>query len=185
MAARCGRCQTLYDDAEERVFFRLDRGFVSCTKRRRQAVCIGCQITRRTERARARRALTKATDTLHRHATDLLVVPAEFARRYGWDVKRMAHDIEDVFASRCPYCDDAFADMEHGLADVSLDIVNPSLEPYYTTNTRWVCVSCNREKQGLSPEDWAIKLRAWAKWRANRCRPFNADSLFADHPAWR
>jgi hypothetical protein len=184
VAARCARCKTLYDDEEERLFFRL-REAGAYTNPRRNLVCVACQITERTGQARDNRALTKAQTTLRFHAgravkNGLITIPAEFGRRYGWEPKRMAHDIEHIFENTCPYCEQPFAEMPHGLADVSVDIIDTSREPYYHSNTKWCCVTCNREKQDLSPEEWAIKLRAWRKWRANHGRPFNQDSLFGD-----
>lgn len=184
MAARCARCKVLYDDEEAQVFFRI-REAGAYTNPRRSRVCIGCQITQRTDRARERRALTKAETTLRFHAgravqAGMVAIPAEFARRFGWEPRRMAHEIEHIYENTCPYCEQPFAEMEHGLADVTIDIIDPRKEPFYKTNTKWVCMTCNREKQNSSPEQWSIKLRAWRKWRSNRARPYNQDSLFAD-----
>jgi hypothetical protein len=55
--------------------------------------------------------------------------------------------------------------MGHGLADLTLDIIDPTKDPYYSTNVKWVCATCNKEKQRTPPEHWGAKLVAWQMWR--------------------
>jgi len=95
----------------------------------------------------------------------LIERPADLRHRYGWDIDRMAHDLLHTHENTCPYCWQPFSEMEHGLADVTLDVVDPDAEPHYRTNTRWCCASCNREKGRTPPHDWAVKLACWERWR--------------------
>jgi hypothetical protein len=72
--------------------------------------------------------------------------------------------------------------MPHGLGDVTLDIVDPANEPFYKTNVRWVCATCNRAKSRTPPDEWAEKLAAWEEWRriqeARRIDPWHG-TMFA------
>jgi hypothetical protein len=55
--------------------------------------------------------------------------------------------------------------MGHGRADVTVDILDPKLEPFYLTNTRLPCLTCNRAKHTMGAEQWALRRRAWDRWR--------------------
>jgi hypothetical protein len=88
----------------------------------------------------------------------------EFAERFDWDIDQMAHDIEHAATNGCPYCHRAFALMEGGLHNVSLDIVDPRTPPYYTTNVRWVCKTCNSAKGEMTLAQFGEHLANWAKW---------------------
>jgi hypothetical protein len=54
--------------------------------------------------------------------------------------------------------------MGHGLADITLDVIDPAAAPYYGTNTKWACQTCNREKGTTPPALWGAKLNAWRQW---------------------
>ena len=90
---------------------------------------------------------------------------ADLAKRFGWNLQAMAHDIQHAFKNGCPYCRQPFVEMANGLADVTLDIIDPSKPPYYATNTRWCCLTCNRAKSKTDPSRWAKKLLWWDEWR--------------------
>jgi hypothetical protein len=171
----CKACRRLCD-AE--AFFRLtsESRPGRLRTRNRRLVCIGCEIDRRTERVRADRWMEKARTTLAHHAQAWSLIhrdelwqheqrkrltPREFAGRFGWKLPEMAHDAEHTYVNRCYYCRTPFETMGHGLADLSLDIINPSQSPYYATNCRWACLTCNREKSTLSPEMWSRRLQEW------------------------
>ena len=131
----------------------------------------GCRLTARTtEKQQGRRTLKKAQAAVLTHAPKLqargvIVSAEELVTRYGWRATEMAHDIDHAFKNGCPYCCEKFATMPHGLGDVTLDIVDPARPPYYKTNVKWVCTTCNRAKSRTPPELWAEKLAAWAEWR--------------------
>jgi hypothetical protein len=106
--------------------------------------------------------------------------PQQFGDRMGWDIDQMAHDIEHAHANGCPYCRESFASMAHGLADVSFDVIDPEKPPYYRTNVRPCCRTCNSEKKHTPPDLWGAKLQAWEKWRRWTASEFPPDSLFGD-----
>lgn len=149
------------------VFFRVDKtGTYMCRN-----VCLGCEQHHRDDVTFRARPAKKAHNTLMRHAQKyikrgLVASIRDFAERYGWDTKQIAHDIEHAYLNGCPYCLESFASMANGLWDLTLDIIDPSTPPYYRTNTRWCCATCNREKQQTPPDLWGAKLQAWAAWRA-------------------
>jgi len=175
MQKTCRRCGLTYEPAE--AFFRQNlnhRGKLG-NYRYLKSVCIGCETTARTERKRRNRPREKARRTWHHHADKYIKLGMaksrdDFAKRYGWDLDQMAHDIEHASANGCPYCHQLFAEMVHGLADITLDIINPDMPPYYESNVRWVCMTCNREKKKTPPDLWGAKLQCWKKWRDHQDR---------------
>jgi len=76
----------------------------------------------------------------------------------------MLHEAKHVYTNGCQYCGKPFALMGHGLADLTLDIFDPRLPAYYPANTRWACMTCNREKSRTPPDKWGAKLACWGKW---------------------
>jgi hypothetical protein len=159
----CQTCGTTYPADVAEMFFR--RGWSSRIRDERRRVCIGCEQTLRDERKRLCRAKTKAHDTIANHANKYGMRKADFARKYGWDADRIAHDVEHAYENTCNYCWRPYAEMEHGLADVTIDIVDPQKEPYYATNTKPCCRTCNTEKGPLNPEQWARKRIGWQLWQ--------------------
>ena len=152
-------------------------------------VCIGCQQTARDEKKYVNRPLVKARNTYFSHARKYIergiIQDANDLRRlYGWDIPQMAHDIDHSFKNGCPYCRKKFADMEGGLHSVSLDIINPVSPPYYETNVRWVCLTCNKEKQRTPPDIWGARLQDWKHWRERKTsmelNPFFGLPMFDD-----
>jgi hypothetical protein len=144
----CRRCGGTFEEA---AFFRKDRSLYASSESRSHTICIGCEQTARDTRKQGNRWLDKARDTLRRHADrflqkGLIQSKLDLVSRYGWDVGRLAQDAEHAYRNGCPYCHRLFKEMTHGLSDITLDIVDPGGDPYYSTNTKWVCQTCNREK---------------------------------------
>lgn len=141
----------------------------------RRAICKGCEQERR-DSAKASlqgRARMKAWNCLRSHAEHLGKSVAELRDTYGWIVDNMTHDILHAFENGCPYCRQPFHEMEHGLANMSLDIVRPGDAPYYGINTQWVCRTCNTEKQRTPPNEWGENLqgrRMWQEWQRKRMK---------------
>jgi len=163
-------CKKCGGDYAEIFFPSHGTGVTRYSRKWRRNICIGCRQEEKDERKRRNRPLAKARSTFYRHADrfikgGLAESRQEFAERFGWDVHQMAHDIEHGYANSCPYCHEAFAEMGHGLSDITLDIVDPEKPPYYTTNVKWICATDNKEKQRTPPEHWGAKLAAWDMWR--------------------
>jgi hypothetical protein len=82
--------------------------------------------------------------------------------------------MEFQYGNGCSYCHGAYAKMGHGLQDITLDIVDRSKEPYYGTNVKLCCGTCNKAKGDLPPWKWELKLslwRRWLRWVAEHPRP--------------
>lgn len=162
----CERCGEWYT---EDVFF--EKEHVRKNSYARRSICTGCRETARTdEKVNGNRALKKAQSAIGTHTPKLMgrgfiKSKQELIERYGWNDKQMAHDIEHAFGNGCPYCFQSFASMPHGMGDVTLDIVDRDKPPYYRTNVRWVCTTCNRAKSKTDPGLWAEKLAMWDRWR--------------------
>jgi hypothetical protein len=92
--------------------------------------------------------------------------PREWAERYGWDKYRIKRALEQEYAGPCWHCGTLYATMGHGLADLTVDIVRPDDEPYWGTNTRLCCMTCNREKSRMPSELYERRRQEWARHRA-------------------
>lgn len=181
---RCRRCHCPFYESEVDAFFRRTSTQRSL-RTQRMAVCIGCELTARTDAKVENRWRVKAKRTFDHHVAKFVaagVAPDRltFVERFGWDVDQMAHDAEHAHSNGCPYCFRPFAEMANGPRDVTLDIVDPEAKPYYQTNVRWCCATCNTEKQRTPPELWGAKLAAWRRWRKWTASEYPPDSLFGD-----
>jgi hypothetical protein len=76
----------------------------------------------------------------------------------------MAHEAEHTYGNGCPNCSKPFAIMGHGLADITLDMNDPKAPPYYGTNTKWICQTCNRKKGKTDPAIWGAITSGWRQW---------------------
>src|SRR5262249_44231693 len=158
---RCtGPCGLEYP---EEAFFRRNPRVANAFATRRP-VCIGCETTARNDEKGRDRLLAKARDTIRRHARKWGLTAADFCEQFGWNIDQLKHDINHASKNGCPYCHRQFATMGHGLSDITIDIINPKTDPLYTTNTKIICQTCNREKGRTPPEIWAHKLICWARW---------------------
>jgi 5-methylcytosine-specific restriction endonuclease McrA len=160
---RCSLCKRIYPEE----FFRRKADFRPSRSNafERQARCKGCEITARNEAKQRDRWAAKARDTLRRHSRRLGISVIELERKFGWAVDRIVHDMRHAYENTCAYCWEAYEAMGHGHADVTLDIVDPTREPFYRSNVRMCCQTCNREKSRMSPERWEKIRGAWAFYR--------------------
>lgn len=104
------------------------------------------------------RAIEKARKALYNHAKKYGMKPAQFAKKFGWVITQMAHDINHNFENWCPYCSAPYQSMGHGLADLTLDIINPQEPPYYT-NVRYCCSTCNSIKGERGATAFGLHMR--------------------------
>lgn len=166
---RCARCKGTYD---EEFFARTRRvSAIANTRSDRRPVCIGCEQTIRDEKKRARRSLVKAHNAIRTHADrwnkkhpDEPLTKAEFAERFDWPADQLAHDIDHEYENGCRRCRRSYKSMGNGLSDITLDIIDPQKLPYYRTNVRWICKTCNSAKSDATPDEDGRRLEAWRMW---------------------
>ena len=148
------------------VFFKSEvkRGVASRTKRHFYGrICLMCRQEEQDKHKRGDRSVPKARNMLYTHCekynrrNGTTLKPMEFARKFGWDLKRMTHDIEHTFENWCPYCESPFHSMEHGLADLTLDIRDPTQPPYYN-NISYCCSTCNKRKGQMGSAEFGLFL---------------------------
>jgi hypothetical protein len=156
----CPQCSGRYD--AEAFFHR------STTRSATRRLCIGCFQSNSDTKKHADRWRVKIRDTTNRHGRRLGIPVDVLKARYGWHAEEMQHDAEHAWENGCPYCRKPFKSMPRGLGELTVDIVDPKLPPHYTTNTKYVCNTCNKQKQRTPPELWARKLIAWRQWEQQR-----------------
>ena len=122
-----------------------------------------CRQEQRDRKKHQNRAEEKARQTLYRHAPKYDMPPIKFAEEFGWDIKQMARNITHHFENSCPYCNQPYKNMTYGLRDLTLDIINPNEPPYYTTNVKFCCSTCNSVKGQLDAEAFGLYLAHTAK----------------------
>jgi hypothetical protein len=162
MRVRCVDCMV---DLEE-WFFSRDSNANRSTRITARKRCKACEQERRDRKKKDNRFIYKATSVIYRHAkkyvkSGLVASVKEFQSKYDWQSDRIAHDIEHAFANGCPYCSIPFSERQGGLAELTLDILDPGQQPYYRTNTKYCCATCNKEKQRTPPQLWAAHLVEW------------------------
>jgi hypothetical protein len=177
MAETCRRCQVTYLDelVGEAFDHRGARRHMHLpTKFRRGRTCYPCVRTAKDQRKGENRWIVKAKDTIRRHALERGMSAEDFSRKYGWDPERMARDMARAYLDGlgvCDECEEPYGGMGHGYADLTLDICRPDDEPYYGTNTRYICMTDNREKRNMTPERWQLRKRVWAWWKSHKDLP--------------
>jgi RNase P subunit RPR2 len=156
---QCRRCLVLYPGLEAVAMFRRK------TTDQVHLVCIACELTERTRINAANRWLAKARATIAHHAKRFNIPQRRLINDFGWRPDLVAHDFEHAYANSCCYCEGRYDEMPNGLADLTIDIVDPGAAPYYRTNARPCCATCNREKSRTPPHLFAAKLAGWERWR--------------------
>jgi hypothetical protein len=117
---------------------------------------------------------------IRRHAVRFGIPKDDLVARYGWEPKRLAHDAEFQYGNGCNYCGHQYKAMGHGLADITLDVVDRDKPPYYRTNTRWCCQTCNRKKGAMAPEDFELDRQVYETWKQARRAPAEERGLLFD-----
>jgi hypothetical protein len=168
------------DEVEAMFTSRFDsriHGYVS------DSTCALCRQTARDEKKRANRWLPKCRKAINTHADKFVArgvasSRSEFVERFGWDLRAMAHEVEHAYTNGCPYCHQPFGKMGNGPRDITLDVIDPEQPPYYRTNCRWVCSTCNSAKARTPPRLFGARLAAAEKWRKARESEWPPGCLF-------
>lgn len=178
----CVRCGTHYPAHLVHRAFRVRRVLDAYSTQRgqlRTQVCRPCEQVAKDGCKGRNRWAAKARDTIRRHGLRLGIPRDELMGRYGWDPERLAHDAEFQYSNGCGYCGHPYGGMGHGYADITLDVVDRSKPPYYRTNTKWCCQTCNREKGKLPPEEFELNREMWAlRERQQACSAQERGMLF-------
>jgi hypothetical protein len=154
----------------------------ACASRKR--TCKRCEQTKRDKLKRANRWKVKAATTIRNHARKYGMSRQEFEETYGWNPDRLARDLENTYEhGLCPgECGDPFKDMGHGLADITVDIIDRRIAPVYPSNVRLICSTDNRSKGQTPPEEMGERIIINQKWKAAMQRvkadPFMALPLY-------
>jgi len=97
----------------------------------------------------------KARDSVRSHSLRSRLSIHDFRLRYGWKYDEIAVGMRAEYETgQCPYCHDPYKSPE----DVTVDVLDPNREPFYKTNTKFCCMSCNSAKRNLPPMEWEKRL---------------------------
>lgn len=184
----CKECGATYYGDEVDAMFQLGKGVKYTSHPTRHAICNPCKVTARTQAKEVNRFLIKARGTIKHHAQKWAKAEdpkqrwvssaAELIDRFLWNETRIAHDMEHAWQNGCADCEQKFQSMPGGLHDLTLDIIDRDAPPYYGTNTRFVCTTCNRKKSKTPPNLWGAMKAGWARWNKRQ-------EWLAAQPRWR
>lgn len=87
-----------------------------------------------------------------------------FDKTYGWDAEKIAREMEAVYEGPCRICGKPYKTMGHGRHDLTVDLLDPTSEPFYEDNTRFVCGSCNSRKGAKTREQDRQAKAAYQRW---------------------
>jgi len=153
---KCKRCGFVYrgDDIEIAFSKKIVRGIPLIFP-----TCKLCEQDKRTKIVRSNRWRAKIRSTIKAHAKKFGISQIDLQEKHGWNIDQMSHDAEFQYQNGCPECHDQFKIMGNGLADITLDIWDPRIEPGYGSNTKWMCRTCNQAKGDRTPEEWTRTKR--------------------------
>lgn len=176
----CTRCGVQYPPDLVAAAFRMHRAGLDISRPTRKWICRPCEQTQRDERKRQNRWPTKIRDVIRRHAQRLDVTRDYLVTVCGWAPDRLMHDGEFQYGNGCNYCGHPYREMGHGLKDITLDIVDRSKPPYYRTNTRWCCQTCNSKKGDRGPEFFEADRQVYERWQRQKKLPAQERGLLFD-----
>lgn len=162
---RCGKTKPLDE-------FRID-----VTNRReltpkiyRKTLCKVCEVEVRLERKHENRYLDAFKQRRRSHARTTGCGVSQL-KAMGWDDTRRPREMQAQYENGfCPGCieDDGtvhyYRDMTQGLAELTIDIIDPEQPPVWPGNVQWLCMTCNRRKQrrsGLEDGLERVMVRQW------------------------
>jgi hypothetical protein len=141
-------------------------------------ICIGCRQTDRDIKKAADPWIAKVRSSIAHHAKKFELSAVAFCRQFGWTIDRLAYVLSHAYDNTCEYCYRSYKEMRNGLADITLDIVDPKQPPFFPTNVKPCCRTCNTEKGSMSPERWARRLIYYREWAEQQGRVPRQSDLF-------
>lgn len=148
--------------------------------------CPLCRDTRGDAKKAEDRTLAKARDILRHKAIKFKTTQATLVEIFNWPtVEELARKIKEAYDSDCIYCRNPYDEMGHGLRDISIDQIDPTIPDPYWNNFTLCCLTCNQRKSQMPPDKWSTwlaKARRNAIWKANRAREAQRPKLIPDAP---
>jgi hypothetical protein len=122
----------------------------------RAQICKVCEVTNH-DRARELDPYRPAFAQRRRDHASRYGHTVKDLERMGWDTERRSIEMRAQYENGfCPNCIETaehgvkvhfFRDMSHGLADLTIDRINPDLPPIWPGNIQWLCGTCNKRKR--------------------------------------
>jgi hypothetical protein len=134
-------------------------------------VCIGCEQGQSDAEKNADPFVAKARSTTSLHAKREGMDADTFRRAYGWDLARLAYKMRHDYDNTCDYCRKPYKGMGNGYADITVDIIDRGRPPYFDSNVKMCCRTCNTEKATMPPDDWAERLIYWREYEVWQRHP--------------
>jgi hypothetical protein len=155
--------------------------------------CRLCRQTRKDKAKSENRIRDKATSVIRREGMRLarpdrrggpiIQAPGDLVAIYGWTTDKVERLLRHAFEGECIGCDQSYAEMPHGLNDLTVDIRDPHAPPWLETNVQPLCATCNKTKQQLTGPQWGEYLYYVRLWKEQRGLlnqdPWSAGVLFA------
>jgi 5-methylcytosine-specific restriction endonuclease McrA len=165
----CPECGILKPEEE----FRIRRAYTpngEVEKLYRVKVCKVCEVDRRIRAREANPYLFAFRHRRRNHARSL-GLSVDDLRRLGWDEERRSIEMEAAFEfGYCPHCIEIgadgkaivhhFRDLDGGLRDLTIDVINPGLPPQWPGNVQFLCSTCNSRKHSSDPILHGQRLQA-------------------------
>jgi hypothetical protein len=154
----------------------------------RAPVCKVCEVTNRCEAKELEPYKPAFAQRRRAHASRYGCTVKEL-ERLGWDTERRAIEMRAQFEHGfCPNCIETadgsvkvhfYRDMSRGLAELTIDRINPDLPPMWPGNVQWLCATCNKRKQDHNPilhgQRTERRRMRRPRWRCHSCQqPFTA-----------
>jgi hypothetical protein len=171
----CAECGGCYDEeigfqhwaSNATVYSRID------------PICKGCRQTMRDDKKQINPWPAKVRSSIWHHAKKYGFTAREFCQKYGWTISRLTYVLSHTYENTCEYCYRSYKEMRNGIADITLDIVDPDQPPFFPTNVKPCCRTCNTEKGSMPPERWARVLIYYREWAERQGRIPKQSDLFA------
>lgn len=155
----CRQCKILKPVEEFRIAGNRTRDLTRAELRRTR-ICKVCEVTNRCEAKDLDPYKPAFAQRRRDHARRYGFTVKEL-ERLGWDAERRTIEMRAQFENGfCPNCIETadgsvkvhfYRTMSRGLAELTIDRINPDLPPIWPGNVQWLCATCNKRKQDRDP----------------------------------
>lgn len=174
----CKRCNTTAVGQDE-----IEAAFVSHVydqytgHKYRMGVCNVCRIEARTAKKQRDRFLVKAENTTSKHAKKFGLAVSMLRSELGWH--RLAQDMRSAFEQSCPECNHPYRNLD----DLTIDISDPTRDPFYPENATLMCRTCNTSKAKTPRHLYDARKRFERKWQQRKAER-DAMPRYEQAPLW-